>query len=162
VKQGQNIAAQTIPRKTAAVNSLHHLRRIKTAILIFRIVVINREPDGFRNAGREIRSFSIFKGNKLASGNYVSLRIIFLDKAPGATNHIKTHQLTAGIVIKHIHIQFPLTGKPGKGKVAAAEIADGGVNGIRPEEKIEFGVQRVTKKEFNNHLFGFNLGCQPL
>ena len=70
-------------------------------------------------------------------------------------------QFLAGVVVHHVHVQFALVGKAGKGQIAAAQIADGRIDGIGAEEKVELGVQWVTHKQLDDDLLGLDLSGKP-
>ena len=50
-------------------------------------------------------------------------------------------ELEGGVVVEHVHVQLALPGEAGEGQVAAAEVADDGVDGVVAEEQVELGVQ---------------------
>ena len=60
-------------------------------------------------------------------------------------------------MIQNIDVQFTLVRQAGKGKVAAAEIPDDGVDGILTKHEVKFGVQMMPQEQFDNHLFPFEL-----
>ena len=52
-------------------------------------------------------------------------------------------ELIAGIVVQHVDVQFAMIGQAGERQVAAAEIADRGVQRIWPKKQVQLGVQRM-------------------
>ncbi len=63
-------------------------------------------------------------------------------------------------MIKHVHVQLALSGQSGQGEVAAAEIADDGIDRVRAEEQVEFGVQGVLDEQFDDDFLRLDLTGQ--
>ena len=61
-------------------------------------------------------------------------------------------QLVGSVVIQNIHVQLALMGKSGQCKVAAAQIAGDGVDGIGAEQQVELRVERVAQEQLDYHL----------
>lgn len=57
-----------------------------------------------------------------------------------------------GILLDHIHIEFPLLGKSRKGEVTAAHKADERSYGIVAPHKIEFCVEEIPQKGFQENF----------
>ena len=69
-------------------------------------------------------------------------------------------ELLAGIVVHDVDVQFALFAETRQGEVAAPEIADRRVYGVRAEKQVELGVKRVLEEQFDDHFFFFYLSCQ--
>ena len=69
-------------------------------------------------------------------------------------------QFLAGIVVEHVHVQFPLLQKPRERQVATAEIANRRVNRVGTKKQVELRVQRVLKEQLDDDFLRFNLGSQ--
>ena len=54
----------------------------------------------------------------------------------------------------------PCLRQPGQREVAAAEVADLGIDRVRTKQEIEFGVERVAQEQLDDDLPGSDLGCQ--
>ena len=69
-------------------------------------------------------------------------------------------QLVAGVVVQHVDVEFALLGQAGEGEVAAAQVADLGVDRVLAEEQIELGVERVAEEQLDDELSGRDLRGQ--
>ena len=70
-------------------------------------------------------------------------------------------QFLAGVVVHYVHVQFALVGQAGKSEIAASKIADGRIDGVGAEEKVELGVQWVTHEKLYDDLLGLDLSGKP-
>ena len=66
-------------------------------------------------------------------------------------------ELVAGVMVEDVYVQFPLFGEAGLGEVAAAQVADDGIDGIGAVQQVELGMERVGEEEFNDDLAGLEL-----
>ena len=55
-------------------------------------------------------------------------------------------ELPAGVVVHDIDVEFSLVAETRQGKVAAPEIADRRVYGVRAEQQVELGVKRILEE----------------
>ena len=94
-----NVIAQPITGQVELVDGIDDIRRIEPRILISGIAVIDSKFNGPRNTCGKIGSAAVFKGQKLSSVGRVGLRIVFLNKASGSSDHIQPHELSPVIGI---------------------------------------------------------------
>ena len=66
-------------------------------------------------------------------------------------------ELAAGVMVEDVHVQFALSGEAGLGEVAAAQVADDGIDGIIAVQQVELGVERVGEEKFDDDLAGLEL-----
>lgn len=69
-------------------------------------------------------------------------------------------QLVASVVIEHVNIQLTLAGQTSEGQIAAAKVANSGIDGIWSEKQVELGVERMAKKELDDYLLLLDLASQ--
>ena len=70
-------------------------------------------------------------------------------------------QLPTGVVVQHVDVEFALPRQAGLGQVAAAQIADGRVDRVGPEQEVELGVQRMAEEELDDDFPRPDLRRQP-
>jgi hypothetical protein len=55
-------------------------------------------------------------------------------------------------VVEDVHVELALVGKAREREVAAAEVADDGVDGIGAEQQVKLGMKRMAEEEFHHKL----------
>jgi len=63
-------------------------------------------------------------------------------------------------VVEDVHIELALMREPGEREVAAAEIADDGVDRIGAEKKIELGVKRMVEESLTTSFPAFSCAAR--
>ena len=66
-------------------------------------------------------------------------------------------ELFAGVIVEDVDVQFALAGEAGLGEVAAAHVADDGIDGIGAVQQVELGMKRVGEKKLDDYLAGLEL-----
>jgi hypothetical protein len=61
-------------------------------------------------------------------------------------------QLTAGVVVEHVDIQFTLFGEACERQVAAAQETDSRVVGIGAMSQVQLGMERMPKEQLDDDL----------
>ena len=66
-------------------------------------------------------------------------------------------KLLARVDVQHVDVQLALLGEPGQSEIAAAQITDGWVDGVWPEQEIELCVKGMPEEELDDDLLAPNL-----
>ena len=62
------------------------------------------------------------------------------------------------VEIEHVHVQITLPAKAGEGEIAAAQVADDGVDWVGAEMEVELRVKRVREEQLHGEFLGVKLG----
>src|SRR5882724_848066 len=88
-----HIVAESIARQGERIDGGDNKVGIQKSILIVRVTVVDGELQRLWLACREIGPCAIGEGEILAASNTICFRIVVLNEAPGAADHIESHEV---------------------------------------------------------------------